>query len=147
MRKLAIAFLFLCMSGASFAAEQQPSKSEPAEVKYEMTTYYLGLIYKGDKWTPEVTPQTQKIQEGHMANIRRLGAEGKLLLAGPFADNTDLRGIFVYKVDTLEEAQALVQTDPAVQAGRLRVELHPWFSAKNILVFPTAADIPGNAKH
>lgn len=107
-----------------------------------MTTYYLGLIYKGEHWTPESTPRTQQIQEGHMANIRRLGAEGKLLLAGPMGDDGDLRGIFVFKAGSMEEAQALVATDPAVQAGRLRVELHPWYSAKNIVVYPTAAEVP-----
>lgn len=107
-----------------------------------MTTYYMGLIYKGTAWTPESTPETQKIQAGHMANIQRLAGEGKLLLAGPMADDGDLRGIFVFKAASLEEAQALVATDPAVQAGRLRVELHPWYSAKNIVVYPTAAEVP-----
>jgi uncharacterized protein YciI len=91
---------------------------------------------------PEATPETRKIQEGHMANIHRLGVEGKLLLAGPFGDDTDLRGIFVFKVDSMEEAQALVATDPVVQAGRLRVEFHPWYSAKNIIVYRTKAEVP-----
>lgn len=77
-----------------------------------------------------------------MANMQRLGAEGKLLLAGPFGDDTDLRGIFVFKVASMEEAQALIATDPAVQAGRLRVELHPWYSAKNIVVYRTKAEMP-----
>ncbi|MEA2238603.1 MAG: hypothetical protein QOC81_3327 [Thermoanaerobaculia bacterium] len=107
-----------------------------------MTTYYMGLIYKGAKWTPGPTPETEAIQSGHMANMRRLAAEGKLLLAGPFGDDSDLKGIFVFKVATLEEAQKLVASDPAVKAGRLRVELHPWYSAKNIVVYPTRASVP-----
>ena len=43
-------------------------------------------------------------------------------------DDGDLRGIVILKVNSLEEAQALVNQDPAVKAGRLRVELHPWMS-------------------
>ena len=106
---------------------------------YEMTTYYVGFLYRGAKWTPEVTPETERLQEAHMANIRRMGAEGKLLVAGPFADDGTLRGMYVFKVATKEEAEALVKSDPAVQAGRLRFELHPWFAAKNIVVTPHAA--------
>lgn len=138
MTRTLAALLLLC---ACASAPPHPTKAA-ANAEYEMTTYYMGLLYRGEKWTPESTPETQKVQEGHMANIQRLANEGKLLLAGPFGDDTSLRGIFVFKVATLEEAQALVATDPAVQAGRLRVELHPWYSAKNIVVYPTSADVP-----
>jgi len=110
--------------------------SQQAEPKYEMTTYYVGFLYRGAKWTPEVTPEVEKLQEGHMANIRRMAKDGKLILAGPFSDNTDLRGMFVFQTSSIEEARTLCDADPAVQAGRLRVELHPWFSAKGIRIDP-----------
>jgi len=61
---------------------------------------------------------------------------GKLLLAGPFTDDANLRGMFVFKVDSLQEAKALSDADPAVKAGRLVVELHPWYAAKGIRVDP-----------
>jgi uncharacterized protein YciI len=64
-----------------------------------------------------------------MANINRLAEEGKLIVAGPFEDNGELRGIFVFNVATLEEAKTLTETDPAVQAGRLIMELHPWYGS------------------
>ena len=101
---------------------------------YEMTTYYVALLYRGPNWSADDTPERQKIMQGHLANIGRLADEGKLILAGPFRDGTDLSGMFVFQVASLEEAKALCDTDPAVQAGRLRVELHPWFSAKGINV-------------
>ena len=107
---------------------------------YEMTTYYVGFLYRGAKWTPEETAETRRLQEAHMANIRRMGAEGKLVVAGPFADNGDLRGLYVFRVGSAEEAKALVASDPAVQAGRLRFELHPWYAAKNITVTPRKAE-------
>jgi uncharacterized protein YciI len=138
MKRILVGVLLVCSVGCATA----PARPAAAEAKFEMTTYYMGLIYKGAAWTPESTPETQKIQAGHMANIQRLAGEGKLLLAGPMGDDGDLRGIFVFKVGSMEEAQALVATDPAVQAGRLRVELHPWYSAKNIVVYPTAAEVP-----
>jgi uncharacterized protein YciI len=109
---------------------------------FEMTTYYVGFLYRGPKWTPEVTPESSRLQDAHMANIRRMAAEGKLLVAGPFADDGPLRGMYVFKVATKEESEALAQSDPAVQAGRLRFELHPWFAAKNIVVTAHAAAPP-----
>jgi uncharacterized protein YciI len=105
---------------------------------HEMTTYYVGLLYRGPAWTPERTPEVERLQEGHLANIRRLADEGALLLAGPFTDGGDLRGMFVFRVGSMEEARALVDTDPAVKAGRLRVELHPWYSARGIRIDPPA---------
>ncbi|MGH9365560.1 MAG: YciI family protein [Thermoanaerobaculia bacterium] len=105
---------------------------------FEMTTYYVGFLYRGPKWTPEHTPEIEKLQQAHMANIQKMAESGKLLVAGPFTDNGELRGMFVFRVATIEEAKGLAETDPAVQAGRLRIELHPWYAAKNIRVTATA---------
>jgi uncharacterized protein YciI len=142
MKRTIAATLLLCFLASAGCTSAKPRHVAAADAQYEMTTYYMGLIYRGAKWTPGSTPESEQIQAGHMANIRRLAGEGKLLLAGPFADDGDLRGIFVFKVASMEEAEALVASDPAVQAGRLRVELHPWYSAKNIVVYPTAMDVP-----
>ncbi len=97
-----------------------------------MNQYTVGLIYRGPSWSPEATPEVMRLQQAHVANIERLKAGGDLLLAGPFGDDTDLRGIFVFKTASIDEARALVETDPAVRAGRLRVELHPWWSAEKL---------------
>jgi len=105
----------------------------------EMTTYYVGFLHRGPKWTPEQTPEVEKLQQAHMDNIRRLGESGKLILAGPFSDDGELRGMFIFQVSSLEEARDLCETDPAVKAGRLRVELHPWFAPRGIRVERSAA--------
>jgi uncharacterized protein len=105
---------------------------------FEMTTYYVGFLYRGAKWTPEQTAETEALQKGHLANILKLAQEGKLVVAGPFTDGGDLRGIFVFRVGSMAEAQALAESDPAVKAGRLRLEFHPWYAAKNITVTPHA---------
>jgi uncharacterized protein len=124
MRRSLIVLLLLLVSSAAHPAQ------------YEMTTYYVAFLHKGDKWTPGETAETKLIQQGHMENIERMAASGKLVLAGPFLDDGDLRGIFVFQGVTREEAEQLCANDPAVKAGRLRVELHPWFSAKGIRVDP-----------
>jgi len=90
------------------------------------TKYYLGFLVAGPKFSPEDSPERQKIQEGHMANIKRLGDLGKLVVAGPFAEDSKLRGIFVFRVTTMQEALELTNTDPAVQSGRLAIQLYEW---------------------
>ena len=118
-------------------AEMHPWWSEdimkaPTQTE-KLTTAYLGFLKRGDKWTPEKTSATEALQKAHLANINRLAETKKLVVAGPFGDNTNLRGIFVFRVASLEEAKALAETDPAVQAGRLVIEMHPWSVPEGIL--------------
>jgi uncharacterized protein YciI len=89
-------------------------------------TYYFAFLLRGPEWTPGQTPELEHLQEAHLANIRRLAETGKLVVAGPFSDDGTLRGVFVFKTETLDEAKALADSDPAVQAGRLVLEFHPW---------------------
>lgn len=129
--------LATCLTLSSFAAAQEPGRpaqpeQQQASMPPGMTIYYLVLLHRGSAWTPEKTPETQKIQEGHMANIQRLADSGKLILAGPFGDDTPLRGLFILQAASLAEAQELCNTDPAIKAGRLRAEIHPWWGPKGI---------------
>lgn len=105
----------------------------PPQLPLTPTNYVFGLLVRGPRWTAAETEETRKLQEGHMANINRLGESGKLVLAGPFVDGGDRRGVFIFKVETLQEAQALTETDPAVKAGRLKIELHRWAVPKGVL--------------
>lgn len=75
-----------------------------------------------------------KLMQGHMDNIGQMAKEGKLLLAGPFMDNGSIRGIYVFKTEDIEEAKKWTETDPAIQAGRLEMELHPWYGSASLLL-------------
>lgn len=102
-----------------------------------MTIYYLFLLRKGPSWSPEATPEIGALQEAHLANMRRLGAVGKLVLNGPlldaFATSGEIRGIGVLRAGSFAEAQELISTDPMVRVGHLAFELHTWMVEKNIL--------------
>jgi uncharacterized protein len=127
--KIALVLLLVAVSfpfGAALAAEEKVAPPD-------MVTYYFVLLTRGPKWTPEQTAETQKIQDGHLANIGKLHDAGKLALAGPFTDKGSWRGIFILKAASVEEAKSLVDTDPAVQAGRLAFEIHPWMTKKGML--------------
>lgn len=120
-----------------FAVEMHPWWSaevmKKAASPMKMTTAYIGFLSRGAKWTPEKTPQTEELQKAHLANINRLAETKKLVVAGPFGSSGPLRGIFVFKVATLEEAKELAATDPSVQAGRLTIDMHPWLVPEGIL--------------
>lgn len=118
-------------------AEMHPWWSEEVMKKTttpeKFTRAYLGFLYRGDKWTPEKTSATEELQRAHLANIMRLAEMKKLVVAGPFGDDTPLRGIFVFRVASIDEARELAATDPAVQAGRLKIDMHPWLVPEGIL--------------
>ncbi len=140
MRLLIRLVLFVaCLGAWSAVAAQDTAESAP-----QMAQYFVGLIYRGPTWSPEVTQEVQELQAAHLANIDRLVESGKMVLAGPFADEGDMRGLFFYNVETLEAAQALVDSDPAVKAGRLRVELHPWWGPASLatLLRPKESESP-----
>ena len=102
-----------------------------------MTIYYIFLLKKGPKWIPEVTPEIEKLQAEHLANLRTLGEAGKLVVNGPLLDSFQLsgeiRGIGALKAKSLAEAQSWISTDPMVKIGRLVFELHAWMVEKGIL--------------
>jgi len=92
----------------------------------KLDTYYLGFLRKGPKWSGVDTPELKELMKAHLANIGRLASIGKLVIAGPMGDNGDIRGIFVFKTASIDEALQLSNTDPAVKAGHLVVDLHAW---------------------
>ena len=76
-----------------------------------------------------------QLQEAHLANIRRLAEEKKLLKAGPFEDYSgrNVRGMFIFNSQSKEQVQEWVATDPLVKAGRLTPEFLKWFVGKGSL--------------
>ena len=119
-----------------FVPEMHPWWSEDIFKKrtlpLKMNTLYLAFLKSGPNRT-QPAAEAEEIQKAHLANIQRLAKLGKLVAAGPFGDDGALRGIFVFRVASLEEARALSDTDPAVKAGRLVLELHPWQVPEGLL--------------
>ncbi|SEW54473.1 YCII-related domain-containing protein [Chitinophaga arvensicola] len=100
----------------------------PAELK----RYWMVLLKKGPVRNQD-TALAAKIQRGHMDNINRLSAAGKLVVAGPFENDETLRGIFIMDCKDSLEVVSLVDKDPAVVSGRLIFEVKPWWTVKNCM--------------
>ena len=95
--------------------------------EYGMKQYIMAFLKTGTEIKD--TAEKRRLLMGHLGNIIRLANEGKLVIAGPFLDNQELRGIFIFNVATVNEAQALIATDPSVKAGLFKVEFHPWYGS------------------
>src|SRR5512132_979649 len=92
----------------------------------------FGFLMRGPD-TSQTGAAAAQIQSGHLAYMTKLREQGKLLVAGPFMEDTPMRGIVVYRAASVDEARALASEDPAVKAGRLVLDAHPWMTFKGIL--------------
>ncbi len=101
---------------------------------YGMRSFVLAILKTGPNDTTITGEERQEIFKGHFANMNRLAEEGKLALAGPFGENDRaFRGLFLLAVQTMEEAHALTQTDPAVKAGVFVVDYLPWYGSAALM--------------
>jgi uncharacterized protein len=136
MKKLIIfcaAFLLLTVATAaqnSAAARHNPKQEE------KVRQYWFVMLLRGANREQD-SLTASKIQAEHMDNINRLYNEGKLKVAGPFGDNGEWLGIFIFDSPTKKEVIDLLQSDPAIQAGRLTYDIRPWWTS------PTGSFAPG----
>jgi uncharacterized protein YciI len=107
---------------------------------YGMKSYILVILKTGSN-TEADRETIQRCFAGHLENIRRLAQEGKLIVAGPLGKNEQAyRGIFIFDVATLEEAEELLQTDPAVAAKLLDADLYSWYGSAALREYLPTAD-------
>lgn len=136
MRTIAISIftLFISMSALGQKVEVDEQGFETFEMKEGDTTYtmkkYFIVFLKSGANRSHGAEEAEKIQADHLAHINWMAEQGYVDMAGPFGDNGDVRGIFIFNVPTMEKAKELTAMDPAVKAGRLIMEIHPWWAAK-----------------
>jgi uncharacterized protein len=130
---------FLCLFTPLLAAEEPAYDPELAKKlgadERGMRMYVLCILKTGPK-DAEVTGDARKeIFAGHFANIGKLAEEGKLAVAGPFGKNDKAyRGLYIFNVTTIEEAEKLVMLDPAVKAGVFVPDLTLWYGSAGMMV-------------
>lgn len=97
---------------------------------YGMKSYFLVILKTGTNTTSDKELISESFR-GHMDNINRLVAEGKLIVAGPLEKNdSNYRGIFILNnLKTIEEAKELLQTDLAIKNGLLDYEIFTWYGS------------------
>jgi uncharacterized protein YciI len=134
MKYLLIVFSFFCLVEFTTAQTVNPDYDSTLAKKlgaddYGMKSYVFVMLKTGSNSTTDKA-FIDSCFSGHMANINRLVNEGKLIVAGPLGKNDKAyRGIFILNVSTIEEAEELVQTDPAINSKLLEAELYSWYGS------------------
>jgi uncharacterized protein YciI len=97
---------------------------------YGMKNYMLVILKTGTNQTTDKAFISESFR-GHLENINRLVEQKKLIVAGPLGKNANnYRGIFILdNVAGFDEANKILQTDPAINSGLLDVELYNWYGS------------------
>ncbi|MDB5252772.1 MAG: hypothetical protein JWP27_1941 [Flaviaesturariibacter sp.] len=137
--------LVVCIASAQAPTYNKALADSLGADEYGMKSYVL-VILKGGSGKAD-KERTDSLFAGHLRNIQRLARIGKLVVAGPMEDNEKgYRGIFILNVRTMEEAKALLATDPAIGARLLEPELYGWYgSAALPLYLPSAEKVTKKA--
>lgn len=136
--KIIILLCILAFSGFSQKNTEHKEKYNEELAKklnaddYGMKKYVMAFLKAGPNRNQD-SATAIKLQAAHMANIERMAQNGELVVAGPFLDKSDLKGIYIFNVDSIEKARELTETDPAIKAGRLIMELHPWYGSAALM--------------
>ncbi len=118
-------FAFFTLSGFS----QREFTTTEGDTTYTMKRYVFMLLDAGENRSQD-SVAAAKIQEGHLAHLNQMAKTGKLVMAGPFEKGGEHRGLLIFDVGTVEEALKLEAEDPAVIAGRLKMNAFYWWAAK-----------------
>lgn len=136
----------LLAAGLTISANGQADETKPT-VKYDeklakqlgadergMRMFVLCILKTGPKDAEIKGKERDDIFTGHFANIGNLASQGKLAVAGPFEKNDKAyRGLYIFNVATIEEAEKLVVLDPAVKAGVFVPDLTLWYGSAAML--------------
>jgi uncharacterized protein YciI len=132
--------MILAVTVMTAEAQEADSSAVPETFIYEwageemtMQKYFIVFLKSGPERSqnPE---EAARLQQEHLQYLGNLYEEGIIVLNGPTGDGGDIRGFSVYSTATIEEAERLASSDPMVQAGRLEVEVKPWWLAKGSVV-------------
>ena len=131
MKKLLIiSFVFIILfTFSKFCFSQNEFEMKFGDTTIIMKKYVFGLYKRGTNRDLD-SAQLAKIQVAHLEHLTSLSKSGVLCIAGPFDGDNDIRGVFIFNVKDIKEAEKYVLEDPAVKAGRLTYELYYWWAAK-----------------
>lgn len=94
-----------------------------------MQQYFIAFLKSGPIRNQN-EEEASRLQSEHLAHLGKMYELGYADISGPFGDDGEIRGITIYNVPTLKMADSLANADPMVKAGRLVIEIHPWWAAK-----------------
>jgi uncharacterized protein YciI len=114
-----LSLLCLCLCAPSLLAQA-------AEAKPKQFIYVLRLVprlHSDAAWTKE----DEMVIGRHLTRFRQATEKGELILAGRTKETGDKTfGIAIFEAADEAAARAFMESDPAVVAGLMTAELHPF---------------------
>src|SRR6202789_3735944 len=109
--------------------EEAHPKEKPRrkDIPRDVEPYFIAFLFRGERWNDTLGADVADLVPRQLAFIREQVEAGRYLLAGPITDDGPLVGMSIIAAGKVAEALAIAGADPGVQAGRLRVEVHPAF--------------------
>ncbi len=145
-----IKYLFLVIfcnliAGTNYAQNSNPQLDTALARKLGADDYgmkkYIFVVLKSGSNKSATKAFTDSCFKGHLTNIGKLADAKQLVVAGPFGKNeANYRGLFILNVQTIEEANQLLATDPAIKAELLQAELYPWYGSAALSEYLPAHD-------
>lgn len=112
--------LLLAALGIGIVAQTQAPK---LDIPTNMKPYFMVYMLKGPKAVAPGTPEYTKEMGAHLAWMKKMNAEKKLILAGPMQGEGRVLGISVLNAANIEEAKKLMATEPAIVSGHMVYEI------------------------
>jgi uncharacterized protein YciI len=111
------------------AAKEKPrnNDTQTRDIPRNVEPYYIAFLLKGERWNDTQGADVADLVPRQLAFIREQVEAGRYMLAGPITDDGSLVGMSIIAASSAAEALAIASADPGVQAGRLKVEVHPAF--------------------
>ena len=126
LQKLMLAAGLGLMPGQHFpiAAQQPAGGASSAAATKQHFLILLRPARAGFIESP--TPAEQKAMGEHFAYLKKLTADGKVILGGPSINGDKTFGIVVLEVGSEAEARTVLEGDPSVKGGVMKGELAPF---------------------
>ena len=90
-------------------------------------TYFVLTHSPGPLWDHAKGFRDQPGLEQHLGYMSGYADKGRIVMGGPFLDNSG--GMMIFDVPTIDDARAIAQADPTVKSGLLTVTVKPWLAA------------------
>lgn len=123
-------FLLLCFVSSVALASEDKGGSTPAAEESKVNTskpvtYIAAIVRRGDNWQQD-SIRAFELQEKHLNFLGQLRKDEKLIASGPLTTSPDARGLYIFNVATIAEAEKLVAQDESIQAGWIKMDFHVW---------------------
>lgn len=113
------------------AVEEVPETHETTfgDSTVTLQKYYMVFLKRTGKRAKN-TAHNAKVTKQHLHYLKSLKIDGYAGLQGNFDDHGDIRQVVIFNTPSRKKVDSLVKADPAIKAGMMKAEIHPWWTEK-----------------